>query len=80
MKPRQEFIVSKILEYVYIGANYAPTMRAIRNRYPMCENTFMKYWKLAQKRHWDNCNDIEKRVQNEIAREWVCYKELYGDL
>ena len=80
MKPRQHLIISCILEYVYMGTNYTNTRHAIRSKFRMCETTFVKYWKIAQLEHWQNCKDIKKKVNEQLLMELIEYKKRYGEL
>lgn len=56
-------MINKITPYLNRGDSYTTTMRAIRSEEKMCENTFMKYWKIAREYNWEKWRRLIKIVE-----------------
>lgn len=63
LKPQTRWMINKIEPYLFRGESYTATMRAVRSEYRMCENTFMKYWKIARQYHWEHWRYITKIIE-----------------
>jgi hypothetical protein len=63
MKYQTMRMINKITPYLDRGESYTVTMRAIRSEKRMCENTFMKYWKIARQYNWEHWRYINKMVE-----------------
>lgn len=70
MKYQTKRMIDKITPYLNRGATYTTTMRAIRSEERMCENTFMKYWKIARAYNWAKWKRYNKIIE-EMRKEAV---------
>lgn len=72
MKYQTWRMINKITPYLDRGESYTATMRAIRSEEKMCENTFMKYWKIAQDYNWKKWRrymEIIEKMQTKAVKE-----------
>jgi hypothetical protein len=80
MTPFKYVVINSIVEYLHLGRRYTDVKKIICRQYPMCESTFVSYWKQGQAQHYEDCHNLEKKLQEHYIRDLARYKARYGDL